>query len=165
MTSSASVSPPWRPAPHRRRYGRSVPRSPGGRSDRRPRWQSLHHWLSTWGAAWARRPSNGTPPGHCPPRRCRSVEETDVLQLDLIAIDTGDLGDMRHDASPVAQPGLLHQQGDAADDLFTDGLERQVGATHDDHGLDPVDRILWTVGVHRGHASIVASVYRLDDCR
>src|SRR5438552_3692209 len=90
------------------------------------------------------------------------VEETDVLQLDLIAIDTGDLGDMRHDASPIAQPGLLHQQGDAADDLFTDGLEWQVGATHDHHGLDPVDRILWTVGVHRGHASIVASVHRLE---
>src|SRR5207302_1697692 len=90
------------------------------------------------------------------------VEETDVLQLNLVAIDAGDLGDMRHDATPVAQTSLLDQQGDAADDLFADGLEGQIGTTHDDHGLDPVDRVLWAVGVHGCHAAVVAGVHRLE---
>src|SRR5207244_10611454 len=45
------------------------------------------------------------------------VEETDVLQLNLVAVDAGDLGDMGYDAAPVAQPGLLYQQSNAANDL------------------------------------------------
>src|SRR6202022_5021310 len=89
-------------------------------------------------------------------------EEADVLQLNLVAVDAGDLGDMGNDATSVAQPGLLHQEGDAAHDLFADGLEWQVRAAHDDHGLDPVDRVLGAVGVHGGHAAVVTRVHRLQ---
>src|ERR1700730_12536694 len=52
------------------------------------------------------------------------IREADVLELNLVTVDASDLRDMGDDATSVAQPGLLHQQGDAADDLFADGLER-----------------------------------------
>src|ERR1700694_3347886 len=49
------------------------------------------------------------------------IEEADVLELNLVAVDARDLGDVGDDATAVAQPGLLYQQGDGAHDLFADG--------------------------------------------
>src|SRR5207245_9243217 len=47
-------------------------------------------------------------------------------------------------------------------DLCADGLDSEVGSTHDDHGLDPVDRVFRAVVMDRGHAAVVTGVHRLE---
>src|SRR5256885_15617662 len=61
------------------------------------------------------------------------VEQADVLQLNVIAIDASNFRNMRDDPAAVAQASLLHHQRDAADDLLPNRLERQGRAAHDDH--------------------------------
>jgi hypothetical protein len=56
----------------------------------------------------------------------------------------------------------MHDQIDCAGDLHADRPERQAQIGHHHHVLDPVERVSWRVGVHRGHRPVVPGVHRLQ---
>src|SRR5205085_11593249 len=57
---------------------------------------------------------------------------------------------------------LMHDDVDAATDLFSDGLERQVDAAHEGHRLDPHERVRRAVRVRGRQRPAVPGVHRLQ---
>ena len=56
----------------------------------------------------------------------------------------------------------MHDDVDAATDLFPDGLERQVDTPHEGHRLDPHERVRGAVRMRRRQRPAVPGVHRLQ---
>src|SRR3984893_9424498 len=86
----------------------------------------------------------------------------DLLEGDLTVREAQDLGDADDAPGASSHPLGLNQNVDRARHLLLDGRGGQVGAGHQDHGLEPCHRVLRGVGVQRGQGAVVAGVHGLQ---
>src|SRR5713226_9188611 len=95
-------------------------------------------------------------------RRTFLLEHEDVLHRDDVLLHAHDLADVGHLARAVAKPVQLDDEVDGRPGLLADGSHRQVHAGHQHQGFEAGERISWSVGVQRGHRTIVAGVHGLE---
>ena len=86
----------------------------------------------------------------------------DVLKRDGLAFHALHLGDAGDLAGTVAEALDLDDQVECARDLLTDRSHREVDARHQDHALDPGDRVARRVRVAGAERAVVAGVHRLQ---
>src|SRR5439155_4376868 len=83
-----------------------------------------------------------------------ALEDEQILHGDELAFVAPDLTDLRDLAGTVLHPLDVHDKVDGRDHLLADRAQRQVRARHEDHGLDPRERVAGTVRVDRRQRSI-----------
>src|SRR5438477_1542302 len=108
--------------------------------------------------------AGGDEPAHDLPLAVEAflLEAEDVLHGDDVHLHAGDFADGDDLARSVGEPGLLDDEVHRAGDLLADGLDGQVHAAHQDHGLEAAQRIAGGVGVQSRQGAVVAGVHGLE---
>ena len=83
-------------------------------------------------------------------------------QLVVLAAGRGQVGELHDPPGAVGVPVQLDDQVDRAVDLVADRRERDLDVAHRGQRLQPGQRVVGVVGVHRGQRALVAGVHRLQ---